>query len=52
MAQQLGLSGGTVKNYKQRLYAKLGIKCEREIVSLLMSFLADATLSSTESRAN
>jgi DNA-binding CsgD family transcriptional regulator len=52
MAQQLGLSVGTVKNYKQRLYAKLGIKCEREIVSLLMSFLADATLSSTESRAN
>jgi len=51
IAQQLGLSAGTVKNYKQRLYAKLGINCEREIVSLLMSFLADATLLSTESPA-
>lgn len=47
IARQLGLSTGTVKNYKQRLYAKLGINCEREIVSLLMSFLADATLLST-----
>jgi DNA-binding CsgD family transcriptional regulator len=51
IAQQLGLSVGTVKNYKQRLYAKLDINCEREIVSLLMSFLADATLLSTQSRA-
>lgn len=41
IARQLGLSIGTVKNYKQRLYAKLGINCEREIVSLLMSFLTD-----------
>lgn len=51
IALQLGLSAGTVKNYKQRLYAKLGINGEREIVALLMRSLADATLLSTESRA-
>jgi DNA-binding NarL/FixJ family response regulator len=51
IAQQLGLSAGTVKNYKQRLYAKLGIKCEREMASLLMSLLADATLATPENRA-
>lgn len=51
IATQLELSLGTVKNYKRRLYAKLGITCEREITSLLMSFLADATLLSTEIQA-
>jgi DNA-binding CsgD family transcriptional regulator len=50
IARQLGLSVGTIKNYKRRLYAKLGINCEREIVSLLMNFLADATLPSTQSQ--
>jgi len=44
IAQQLGLSIGTVKNYKQRLYAKLGITCEREMVPLLMTSLAGARL--------
>lgn len=51
IATQLELSLGTVKNYKRRLYAKLGITCEREITSLVMSFLADATLLSTEIQA-
>ncbi len=51
IALHLGLSTGTVKNYKQRLYTKLGINGEREIVALLMRFLADATVLSPESRA-
>jgi DNA-binding CsgD family transcriptional regulator len=40
IARRLGLSVGTVKNYKHRLYAKLNISCERELASLLLSFLA------------
>jgi DNA-binding CsgD family transcriptional regulator len=48
IAEQLGLSVGTVKNYKQRLYAKLSVKCEREIVPLLMNFMGDRSLPSKE----
>ena len=44
IARRLGLSVGTVKNYKRRLYAKLNIRCEREIVSLLMKFLAGSAV--------
>ncbi|NBB09771.1 LuxR C-terminal-related transcriptional regulator [Pseudomonas sp. SLFW] len=36
IAQKLDLSLGTVRNYKQRLYAKLDITSEREIFSLFM----------------
>jgi len=36
IAEKLDLSLGTVRNYKQRLYAKLDITSEREIFSLFM----------------
>lgn len=36
IAEKLDLSLGTVRNYKQRLYAKLDITTEREIFSLFM----------------
>jgi DNA-binding CsgD family transcriptional regulator len=39
IADRLCLSVGTVKNYKQRLYAKLNIRSEREMASLLIRFL-------------
>ncbi|OWJ92589.1 hypothetical protein B6S59_19985 [Pseudomonas sp. A46] len=39
IAKKLGLSPGTVKNYKQRLYCKLDITSEREIFSLFMQHL-------------
>jgi len=39
IAEKLGLSVGTVKNYKHRLYLKLDITSEREIVSLFMAHL-------------
>lgn len=39
IAKKLGLSPGTVKNYKQRLYSKLDITSEREIFSLFMLYL-------------
>jgi DNA-binding CsgD family transcriptional regulator len=40
IATQLFLSPGTVKNYKQRLYAKLGVRSEREMYPLLIGLLA------------
>jgi DNA-binding CsgD family transcriptional regulator len=42
IADRLCLSVGTVKNYKQRLYAKLNIRSEREMASLLIRFLLRA----------
>lgn len=39
IAEKLGLSTGTIKNYKQRLYLKLDITSEREIFSLFMGHL-------------
>ena len=42
IAERLGLSAGTIKNYKLRLYAKLGIRSEREMASLLIGFLGGA----------
>ena len=43
-----GRLGHYVDGTRCCLYAKLGINCEREIVSLLMSLLADATLLATD----
>jgi DNA-binding CsgD family transcriptional regulator len=42
IALELGLSVGTVKNYKHRLYAKLDIRSERELPSLLIGFIGRA----------
>jgi DNA-binding CsgD family transcriptional regulator len=39
ISARLGLSAGTVKNYKRRLYDKLDITNEREIFPLFMSHL-------------
>jgi DNA-binding CsgD family transcriptional regulator len=39
ISAQLGLSGGTVKNYKRRLYTKLNITNEREVFPLFMNHL-------------
>lgn len=36
IARQLGLSPGTVRNYRHRLYAKLDITTERELMSLFL----------------
>ncbi len=43
IADRLCLSVGTIKNCKLRLYAKLGIKSEREMASLLIGFLGRAS---------
>ncbi len=39
ISTKLGLSSGTVKNYKRRLYEKLDIKSEREIFPLFINHL-------------
>ncbi len=43
IAEGLGLRVGTIKNYKMRLYAKLGIRSEREMASLLIGFLGNGS---------
>ena len=39
MSSKLGLTSGTIKNYKRRLYEKLDIKSEREIFPLFINHL-------------
>lgn len=39
MAQMLGISKGTIKNHRLRLYRKLGVKSERALLGLLMPHL-------------
>jgi DNA-binding CsgD family transcriptional regulator len=36
----LGVSRGTVKNHRQRLYEKLGINFERQLFAMFLQFLA------------
>jgi RNA polymerase sigma factor (sigma-70 family) len=42
IADRLGISPGTVRNHRKRLYAKLDITSERELFSLFLGYLADA----------
>jgi len=55
ISSKLGISAGTVKNYKRRMYEKLDVKSEREIFSLFLNHLfgmvdASALLPGTRSK--
>jgi len=41
IARRIGISVGTVRNHRKRLYAKLDITTERELFSLFLGHLAD-----------
>jgi DNA-binding CsgD family transcriptional regulator len=43
IAQRLGISRGTVKNHRRRLYDKLDITSERELFLLYVTWLSQGT---------